>query len=902
VEPLSWIRKAQQAEEDSDHFAGDDTINISSTGATPEISSKIYFGDDILLWESGLRGDFQTPFLLTPPDLGYIAVNSIEKKIYFMEFHNKWMRRMDLDGRNVEHFLSEDDINGYLTPLQLTIEDIAKPGKTVVDAFTKSIYFSLDTEVEIPDVGMVMASIIMRIGLDGSVEEVVCETERRISGIAIDDEINRNLYWFAEEEAEGSLHGFITTVEGINLDSGVLTSYLTGVETYINGFDVDLTANQIYWIAGVSDASGRAHYTLRRTNLNPDEAVNVGADGGEIFVDLGTTWATKLVVDGTDRTAYWLQQHYSPDDDEFTFVVYCVNLDDANPIAEIIVRTQATDLNYVALSRDLEMVYWTESNKIPTGDDVGSIWGISLDGTEKAKNLSHLDSPGGIAVDMANRTLYWTVPELGLIRQANLDGTNLVDILTGLNQPEDIVINPADGKIYWTEGPRDDIDVWSIRRAELDGTDPEVFYSWDETPEIRGLAVFENTIYWTVQENDWDNGRIRAAQIEKDNLIWVAKDLNNPLGLAINSVTRRIYWTEPSEGTIKRANLDGTMTEIVVSGLVNPRGIAVDAMNKKIYWTADEKGGKIGLAQCANLDGTGVQSIIKGAAPSVKYIALGLLDVRTTGTIYPTGDVSGDFKVDAFDAALILQFSIGMIDIFPVDELIGMSPENSIPSHYEVSVPKLKAFSGTRISVPIAINNAKGLLAGGVTLKYDTAVLRAEKAYLGLNGAYWKANTDIDGEVRVAFASFEEIPLSDTLFIVEFDVLSNAEGKESPITLDYVELSNSLSINKTDGMITVLPGKSRLLQNYPNPFNPETWIPYQLSVDSDVTISVYNVDGRMIHQVKLANQPAGSYLTKDRAVYWDGRNSAGEMVSSGVYLYVLKAGDFSAKRRMLILK
>ena len=103
-------------------------------------------------------------------------------------------------------------------------------------------------------------------------------------------------------------------------------------------------------------------------------------------------------------------------------------------------------------------------------------------------------------------------------------------------------------------------------------------------------------------------------------------------------------------------------------------------------------------------------------------------------------------------------------------------------------------------------------------------------------------------------------------------------------------------------MLTVLPSKSRLFQNYPNPFNPETWIPYQLSGDADVTISIYDARGKIVRQLTFGNQPAGSYLTRDKAAHWDGRNTAGELVAGGVYFYVLKAGDFVATRKMVIIK
>ena len=93
-----------------------------------------------------------------------------------------------------------------------------------------------------------------------------------------------------------------------------------------------------------------------------------------------------------------------------------------------------------------------------------------------------------------------------------------------------------------------------------------------------------------------------------------------------------------------------------------------------------------------------------------------------------------------------------------------------------------------------------------------------------------------------------------------------------------------------------------LLSNYPNPFNPETWIPYQLSDPAEVTVSIYSVDGKLVRTLELGQMPAGVYSDKGRAAHWDGRNAAGEPVASGVYFYTLKAGEFSATRKMVIRK
>ena len=96
--------------------------------------------------------------------------------------------------------------------------------------------------------------------------------------------------------------------------------------------------------------------------------------------------------------------------------------------------------------------------------------------------------------------------------------------------------------------------------------------------------------------------------------------------------------------------------------------------------------------------------------------------------------------------------------------------------------------------------------------------------------------------------------------------------------------------------------KTKLLPNYPNPFNPETWIPYQLAEDAAVTVKIYDVSGHLVRTIKVGHKPVGYYLTRERAVYWDGHNENGELVSSGVYFYTLNADNYTGNRRMVIVK
>ena len=103
-------------------------------------------------------------------------------------------------------------------------------------------------------------------------------------------------------------------------------------------------------------------------------------------------------------------------------------------------------------------------------------------------------------------------------------------------------------------------------------------------------------------------------------------------------------------------------------------------------------------------------------------------------------------------------------------------------------------------------------------------------------------------------------------------------------------------------LASLIPKESTLLPNYPNPFNPETWIPYRLAEDAFVTLTIYDGSGRVVRTLDVGHRTAAFYESRSKAIYWNGRNEFGEQVASGVYFYHLSAGDYSATRKMLILK
>ena len=94
-----------------------------------------------------------------------------------------------------------------------------------------------------------------------------------------------------------------------------------------------------------------------------------------------------------------------------------------------------------------------------------------------------------------------------------------------------------------------------------------------------------------------------------------------------------------------------------------------------------------------------------------------------------------------------------------------------------------------------------------------------------------------------------------------------------------------------------MPDGFTLFQNYPNPFNPETIITFQIPRSSFVTLKIYNTTGQLIKTLVSENVIKGIH-----SVSWDGLNDSGKQVSSGMYIYLIQAGNFSAAKKLILVK
>jgi sugar lactone lactonase YvrE len=214
-----------------------------------------------------------------------------------------------------------------------------------------------------------------------------------------------------------------------------------------------------------------------------------------------------------------------------------------------------------------------------------------------------LDSPSGIALDIAAGKMYWTENIADKIRRANLDGTVVEDLVTtGLSIPSGIALDIADGKMYWTDPGTD-----KIQRADLDGSNVVDLITALPNPFGIALDVAGGKMYWT----DYGADKIQRADLDGSAVEdLVTTGLFTPQHIALDVAGGKMYWADLDTQKIQRANLNGTSVEDLVTteNLVGPRGIALDVAGGKMYWS-DSFADKI---QRANLDGSGIEDLVTG--------------------------------------------------------------------------------------------------------------------------------------------------------------------------------------------------------------------------------------------------------------------------------------------------
>ena len=306
-------------------------------------------------------------------------------------------------------------------------------------------------------------------------------------------------------------------------------------------------------------------------------------------------------------------------------------------------------------------------------------------------------------------------------------------------------------------------------------------------------------------------------------------------------------------------------------------------------------------------------------------VAIGTIDPVTliVGEEGETVDVSGKFSDPDGDA---LTYSAQSADTNVA--MVGV--ENAIititPGEAGTTTVTVTAFDSARLTAtqPIAVTVvvAKEVARAGSLMRLDatisavigsTGLMQVNPNWTVANGDTLRLTVNVGLEGLEVTADISELDSTQSLVSLTADrnglytaEISISEHNTALNGVKHILVTARDEVGNFTQLIVTSTLNNRyvteLLPNYPNPFNPETWIPYRLGKDAEVTLTIYDASGDVVRQFDLGYQSAGTYETRSRAVYWNGTNDFGETVANGVYFYSLSTSDYSRTRKAIILK
>ena len=826
-------------------------------------------------WSEGkiqrLEGASVTDFLTGLDEPKGIAVDVSGGKIYWASSTwntttNAWVggkiRCADLDGSN----------------MRTLVTGLDDPQGIALDVAGGKMYWT--SQRDLNRATNTFTGKIQSADLDGSsVRDLVTGLEPPRGGIALDI-AGGKIYWTDWDK-----------IQSADLDGSNVRTLVTGLYNLTGGIALDIAGGKIYWIDFDNESKGRMGI-IQSADLD-------GSNVRDLVTGLDDTRGG-IALDVARGKMYWTSVKYNAQTGSFTGKMQSANLDGSNvtdfltglyfpeiialgvpPQTAGVPRTKTTQVHVDAADRP--PMYWVDTA-------AGTLH--RLVGAEVENFVPSVRNATSLTLDVANEKLYWTEKtsnRTGSIRSANLDGTNvqLVKNLTSI--PLDITFNAADDKLYLTNG-------WGkVQRMNVDGSgfQPNLITDLD-TPMNIVVDVVNDKLYWTEKTGN-TTGSIGSANLDGTNVQLVKALTSAPLDMSLDAADSKLYLTDAS-GKVQRMNLDGSgLQPNFITGLDTSMHIAVDTAAQHLYLTSSD--GKISRR---DFSGGGSEDIVTGlGTPGRLVFGDTPLDDQmavepATTTRDRAEDVNGDGTVNDEDARLVSEaISKGSTDAkYDVNDDgkvnfddLQLVLDNRDRSPYDINADGTvddKDASLVSEAISNGSTDAKYDVNGDGNVNFDDLQLVLDNRDPGAAGA-----PRIVENLKLSAAQMARIEEQIDLLI--------ATGDGSPAAMRTLIYLQQL-------LASARPEKTQLLANYPNPFNPETWIPYQLSEDSPVSISIYDTTGKLVRTLSLGFQSAGFYNSQGRAAYWDGRNALGERVASGVYFYQLTTPSFQQTRRLAIVK
>ncbi len=354
----------------------------------------------------------------------------------------------------------------------------------------------------------------------------------------------------------------------------------------------------------------------------------------------------------------------------------------------------------------------------------------------------------------------------------------------------------------------------------------------------------------------------------------------------------RLYVSNKDLGQIMRINRDYS-TQVIIDGLTFPKGIYLEGEGEDLtlYVAADNQVLRANIGTADTFDPANME-VVAGFSEFLPHQVI----LDDDGAMYCTlradnalgSDGRGIRKYDISGALPVTDnqalWFLGEDRTFIANDLLLDSGADPNTSTDDILYYCTRADGGFDQDGIWRVDDINGFFP-------DTVRIMTEDTFYGSDeNVNARATLDFDAAGNIIFMenSNEHV----------FFLSPPGEGATNSFTTtgaDTFIVDEAIVGIETIG--TAVPGEYRLEANYPNPFNPTTTIQYQLAKSGQTRLTIFNSLGEEVRTLVNDHQSAGTY-----SATWDGRNNNGQLAASGIYIYMLRSGDFTESRRMAFLK
>ena len=424
-------------------------------------------------------------------------------------------------GQNKVFFSDLDGSN-----VELLISNLSHPAGLCIH--DNSLYLVDNTEIK-------------KYSLDGVFQETIHTGLTKPSDIVIHQ---LKMYWgdLGDQTIKSSL------LDGTQLQTLVTDAYA------VTDIEINHVTNKLFWVQSTSSSTSRGVYSADLDGSNSERLINKSTNG--------------MTLDAENNKVYWSESILNN--------VFVVSLDDLSTPTKLF-DDLLTHPTTITINQSTGKVY------VANNEEGGLLFQGSLSSPyNKPIIFTTIYNPTRFSIDTINQKIYWINgkswqgnDQAAAILRADLDGNNIQKLFEWPNvkDPSGVTIDIEANKIFWT-----DYNKKNISSSDLDGSNISEIVSGISFP--RGIYAFNNQIYWS-------NGShaIHRANYDGSDNTELINGLSNPQEINISASTNQIFWTDKSDGTISKANLDGSDITIIAA-IEEASSLFLDDYHQQIYATS----------------------------------------------------------------------------------------------------------------------------------------------------------------------------------------------------------------------------------------------------------------------------------------------------------------------------